>query len=190
MYIKGLVRPIMTRFCEPREELEGEEAQKFNPDMEGDAYGKMAHLIQSGTPVVNQIMSTRSIPGFYDRVISVSKWWGSPIFLMRRLVAQKYFPTETLSLREYAAAWVPVSVKNTQKFSMESGFGGEYVNIFVPSEMTPGLGSFLRFLEAMGGMDFAVSSDPKFMQVGKRIPLFRSLAGYNVSKEKFKEVVF
>lgn len=190
LYIKGLAKPRMTRFCEPYGELEGEEGLEFNQDMEGDAYGKMAHLAQSGIPVFNQIMRTRSINAFYGRVISVSKWWGTPIFLMRRLVAQKYFPTEFLSLREYAAGWVPVSVKNTDRFSMKSGFGGEYVSIFVPSEMTPGLGSFLRFLEAMGGMDFAASSDPKFMQVGKRIPLFRSLAGYNVSKEKFKEVVF
>lgn len=190
LYIEGLSKPRMTRFCEPVGELEGEEGLEFTKKLEGDGYGKMAHLVQSGIPVLNQMMSTRGIPAFYGRMISVSKWWGKPIFLMRRLVAKDYFPTEPLSLRDFAAGWVPVSVRNTEEFSKESGFGAEFVDLFVPSEMTPGLGSFLRFLETMGGMNFAVSSDPKFMEVGKRIPLFRSSMAYNISKEKFREVVF
>lgn len=190
LYARGLAKPRMTRFCEPTGELEGEDCLFYTKEYDGDGYGKMAHLVQSGVPVLNQMMSTICRPVFYGRVISVRKWWGKPVFMMRRQIAKHYFPTESILLRDFAAAWVPVSLRNTSAFSNESGYGGELVDVFVPSEMTPGLGSFLRFLEAIGGMHFAASSDPKLVPVEKGIPLFRSLAAYNIGKEKFREVVF
>jgi hypothetical protein len=182
-------KPRMTRFCKPYDESVDAEGKDYDPKLEGDGYGKMAHLVQARTPVVNQIMSTPSIPAFYGRILSTGIWWGNPIFLMLQRTATNYFPTELLSVRNYASTWVPVSVYNTEKFSKASGYGGNRVKIFIASELTPGLGTFLRFIESMSKDDFAVSSDPKDMPIPKSIPLFRYRSAYNIDEGIFKEVV-
>lgn len=188
--IEGKVKPRMTRFCEPRCDSMDLECQKYDHRLEGDGFGRMAHLIQARTPVINQMMRTPSISAFYGRILSTDRWWGEPIFLMLADTARKYFPTESLSLRNYAATWVPVSVKNTDEFAKTSGCGQQDVRIFVASEQTPGLGTFLRFHQIMGKEDFVVSSDPKTISaIPDTIPLFRWNGAYNIGKDLFLEVV-
>jgi len=188
--VQGRARPRMTRFCEPRDEPIDVEGQGFDPGLEGDGLGRMAHLVQARTPVVNQMMRTPSLPAFYGRVLSTGGWWGEPVFLMLPATALKYFPGEPLSLRNYAAAWVPVAVGNTEEFSRASGWGHSHAVIFVASELTPGLGTFLRFVQMMSGDDVVASSDPADMPVPGRMPVFRHRRAYNVGAERYAEVVF
>lgn len=188
--LQGKITPRMTRFCEPHKGSLNAKSKKYDERLDRDGYGRMAHLVQSGFAVVNQIMTTPSIPAFYGRVLSTAKWWGEPIFLMLPDTALKYFPNEPLSVRNYAASWVPVSVDNTSEFSNTSGYGGSVVSIFVASEQTPGLGSFLRFHHMMCKEDFVVSSDPKCVSpIPESIPLFRWGEAYNIGKQLFREVV-
>ena len=184
-------KPRMTRFCEPWVESLDIEGQEFDPKLEGDGFGRMAHLVQARLPVVNQMMRSPSIPVFYGRVLMTGGWWGRPVFLMLARTATKYFPTECLGSKNYAATWVPVAVRNTREFAKASGWGHSYVVIFVASELTPGLGTFLRFVETMGKEDFVTSSDPRNVPLieSDTIPLFRHHAAYNVSGEQFREVV-
>lgn len=187
--VQGLARPRMTRFCEPWAESLDLDGQEFDPGLDGDGYGRMAHLVQARTPVVNQMMRTPSVPAFYGRVLSTGGWWGHPVFLMLPDAALRYFPTEPLSLRNYAATWVPVAVGNTEEFSRASGWGHSRATIFTASELTPGLGSFLRFVQMMCREDFVASSDPRDVPVRSRVPVFRHHCAYNVNAERYAEVV-
>jgi hypothetical protein len=187
LLLKGMERPRGTRFCAPMDEPLDAEGVDFNPEMEGDGLGRMAHLVQTRMPVFNQMMTTPSIPAFYGRVLSTGRWWGDPIFLMLPRTALRYFPEEPISLRNYAARWVPVSLANTDEFGRASGYGASWVTVFVASELTPGLGTFLRFLETMCREDFVASSDPSSVPPPSRIPLFRSRRAYNVGEKQFME---
>jgi hypothetical protein len=189
LMLKKLVRPRMTRFCEPNSVSLDLEGKDFDPDLEGDGIGRMAHLVQSRTPVVNQMMTTPSTSAFYNRVLMSGRWWGDPIFLMLPEIALKYFPTEPLSIRNYSAMWVPTPVDNNEEFAKASGFGGSLVNIFVASELTPMLGSFLRFIQIMSKDEFVTSSDPKDLPIPDKIPLFRYHSAYNINDDIFKEIV-
>lgn len=190
LMLKNLIKPRMTRFHRAwTEDIPDSEGRLFDTSIEGDGIGRMAHLVQARTPVVNQMMRTPSVKAFYGRVLTSGRWWGEPIFLMLPNVAFKYFPSELISIRNYAATWVPTLVKNTDRFAKTSGFGGSYVTIFVASELTPMLGSFLRFVEIMSKDEFIASSDPKKMPIPDKIPLFRNHSAYNISKDIFKEVV-
>jgi hypothetical protein len=185
----GKVKPFMTRFCKPCDKSIDAEGNEFDSTLEGDGLGKMAHLVQARTPVVNQMMTTPEMSVFYGRVLSTGGWWGEPVFLMLPRIALKYFPTEPLSARNYASTWVPVCISNTEEFAKASGFGRSKVNIFVASEITHGLGSFLRFVEMMSKDEFVVSSDPKDMPIPDRIPIFRHHCVYNINADIFREVV-
>jgi hypothetical protein len=134
-------------------------------------------------------MTTPSTSAFYNRVLMSGRWWGDPIFLMLPEIALKYFPTEPLSIRNYSAMWVPTAVDNNEEFAKASGFGGSLVNIFVASELTPMLGSFLRFIQIMSKDEFVTSSDPKDLPIPDKIPLFRYHSAYNINDDIFKEVV-
>lgn len=186
----GKEKPRMTRFCVPWDEPLDAEVQLFDEKLEGDGYGRMAHLVQTRTPVLNQMMRTPCIRAFYGRVLTKG-WWGSnPIFLMLPECAKHYFPTEPLSIRNYAAMWVPVSVENTDRFAKDSGYGSSRLNIFVASELTPGLGSFLRFVQVMGGDKFVASSAPESIPpIRKKIPVFRDKGAYNIDSNTFYEVI-
>lgn len=184
----GKEKPRMTRFCAPYDDWIEAEYQDFDPKLEGDGYGRMAHLVQARIPVFNQMMRTPSIRAFYGRVLSTGRWWGIPVFLMLQETALKYFPSEILGVRNYAATWVPVEVANTDMFKEASGYKVDVVKIFIASELTPGLGSFLRFHQLMGKEDFVASSDPIDMGIPDTIPVFRWSRAYNVSKDLFDEV--
>ena len=184
-------KPRMTRFCTPyEEEIEGCEAKPYNSDLDGDVFGRMAFQLINGNPVVNQVMQTPCQNVFFNRVLSVDRGWGKPVFLMTPDMALKYFPLESILYRNYCAQWVPVPVKNTQEFIKKTGFDEEDVDIFVASELTPGLGTFLRFVKTMGNIDFVASSCPKDMNIPLKIPLFRSHGAYNITKEVFKEIFY
>lgn len=189
LMVKQLIKPRMTRFCKPWEESLPLEGKDFDPELEGDGIGRMAHLVQSRTPVINQMMKTPSVNAFYGRVLMSGRWWGDPIFLMLPEIALKYFPAELLSIRNYSSTWVPTAVNNTDEFAKESGYGGSQVNIFVASELTPMLGSFLRFVQIMSKDEFISSSDPKDLPIPEKIPLFRYHSAYNIDEDIFKEVV-
>ena len=108
--LKGLERPRMGLFHSPRPDSLDAQFIDFDEKLPDDGYGKMAHLVQSYTPVVNQMMQTPCFSPFYGRLLSYGRWWSEPVFLMRRIVAEKYFPHEPISIREYAASWMPVAV--------------------------------------------------------------------------------
>ena len=189
--LQGKERPRRTLFCEPYDDIIMQDVQEFDPRLEGDGYGKMAHVIISGKPVVNQMMRTPCVSPFYGKVISADRWWGEPTFLLLPTIAAHYFPTELLSVRNYAASHVPVFVRNNDEFAKDSGYEEDDVKIFVANDITPGLGSMLRFCNAMGGNKFAIASNPQsFTSIPESIPLFRWLGAYNVDKELFREAVF
>lgn len=186
--LAGLAKPVCTRLCRHNEETVHGSAVPYNPDMEGDGFGRMAHLVQADKSVLNQIMTTPCIRGFFDRVLS-KRWWGQPVWLMLARTALKFFPCEPLSLRNYAATWLPVSLANTEEFANASGYGESKVNLFVASEKTPGLGSFLRFLHAMSGIEFVASSDPRQVPI-QSMPVFRGFEAYSTNATTFQETIY
>lgn len=186
--LTGKARPIATRFCQlTRTKLPGT-AIEYNKDMEGDGFGRMAHLVQTDQVVLNQIMTTPCIGGFYGRVLAAHRWWGEPVFLMLARTALEFFPCEPLSLRNYAATWLPVSVANTKEFATISGYGRSRVKIFVASELTPGLGSFLRFVHVMSGIELVASSSPDQIPA-QAMPVFRGDRAYSVGETGFQEAM-
>jgi hypothetical protein len=189
LLLKHKERPRRTYFCTPVTDKLDAESTEYNPDLEGDGLGRMAHLVQAYTPVMNQMMWMPGLSAFYDRVLSCGRWWGEPVFLMRYNNALKFFPTEDLGVRVYASTGVPVAVENTEEFAKASGYTQDHVSIFVATEFVPGLGSFLRFVEVMSKVEFVASSDPNALPMPVKMPLFRHDRAYNVDADLFREAV-
>jgi hypothetical protein len=164
-----------------------EEATEFDPNLNADAYGRMAHLIgKRGLPVLNQIMWGPCRSWFYGRVLA-GRWWGEPVFIMLAEDADSYFPSESVAIRKYAARWVPAQMKNTPDFQKDSQYTSEYVNVMVADESVPMVRTFLLFLRMFGAMRFVVSSDPRLLNP-LIMPVFRSNRGYNVSTARYLEI--
>lgn len=185
--LEGYERPHRDLFYRPVECESGADVQKFEENLNNDGIGRMAHLIQSGTPVINGMMDTPCQSAFYGRVLGV---FGleNPIFLMTADTADKYFPAEPISARRYAASWVPISVANTNEFASASGWQGDDVFIFVASDYIPGSTTFLRFVHIMSGIEFVASTPLYDFSTPDEIPLFRYDGAYNISKGEYERL--
>ena len=186
---RGLERARIGLFYESVDGDLDMEAQEFDMRLGADGIGRMAYLMKSGMPVLNQMMRTPCMSPFYGRIIASGKWWGEPIFLMRSQSAAEYFPSEQLSVRNFAASWAVVSVDNTDKFSLASGWGKEKVRLCVAAEYIPELPTFMKYLQSMTGKDFIASSSTKAIPVPREIPLFRYNKAYSIGPEQFRQVV-
>jgi hypothetical protein len=176
--LSGLVRPCRDLFYRPNYDVIDGKFQEFDPKLDGDGLGRMAHLVQSYTPVINQMMTTPCLSFFYDRVIC-ENWDSNPIFLMGQRAAEHYFPTSPISVRNYAAIWIPVSIKNTDIFKKDSNYEEDFVNIMVSSEYIPGLNQFLSFYHLMCGRFFVVSNEVNSRIATSQLPIFRYNKAYS-----------
>ena len=182
-------RPRSDLFYTPYDAALPTEYKEFDPALEGDGLGRMAHLVQSYNPVVNQMMQTPCISPFYNRVLSSKRWWSNPLFIFRSEAVSKFFPSEPLSLKQFASSWVPVTVTNTNMFTDASGWEAERVQIFVASDRVPGLSTFMRFFTLMCGLEFVTSTCLNDFPLPQKVAVFRYSRGYSVERSLYQKAM-
>ncbi len=186
---EGKDAPRFIPLDESVEDLLEAPGQDLDVTLGSDGIGRMAYLMREGMSVCNQTMRRPGISVFHGRVLSVLGWWSRPVFLMRSMAADYYFPTEPLSARLYAATGVPVRVKATEKFKEDTRWVSDEVDIFVSSEHVKGLTTMLNVVSLSSGRRWVASSDPKDVAIPKSIPLFRHNRAYNVNSDLWCRMV-
>ena len=163
--------------CEPNTDQADGEFQDFDENLKGDAFGRMAHIVATGQPVLNEVMKSPCESPFYGKVIMKE---GASSFLLDCNKVDKYFPCEPLSSKLYAATTTFVRFQNTEQFSEDSGCEDEFVDIVLASDFLPGSVSFTQFYRVVSGRWFVGIRDLSDF-VGLKIPLFRYNRGYRSS---------
>lgn len=173
--IQDKEKPRRTSLCVPNKELLGGQGIEFDEKLNGDAFGRMADIINHGSPVLNEIMTCPGISPFYGKVLTRNTCDLST-FIVRCDAVDKYFPCEPISAKMYAATSVPVEMKNTEMFRKDSGCDKDKVNIMVASDYVPGLQAFMTFYKIMSALSFVGVAE--FEDFPKNIPVFRYNRGY------------
>lgn len=158
----------------------------FDPKLDGDGLGRMAHLVNRGVPVYNDMYSGVGIPTFYKQLIHNRTDRGT-IYIVRGDAKKELFPSTPVSAWYYAATQVPVCMNTSNVFRERTGNTNEKVDVIVATDRIPELTVFMNFYKAFSGKDFVCMSRDK-MNIGKRIPLFRHDKGYVLTKEEFDAV--
>jgi hypothetical protein len=185
--LKVQEKPRRTSLCVPHTHDFGGEHIEFDPNLEGDGYGRMADVVHKGMPVLNDMMRGPGISPFYGRVIS-RRVVEPYTFLIRSESVNRYFPTEPVSAKVYAATSVPVEMKNTKAFMSASGCNAEKVNMVVSSDFIPGLPVFLNFYKIMSGDDFVGTICPKQIIPHKKVPVFGYSKGYMIEPDEYRRI--
>jgi hypothetical protein len=175
--------PHRAFFGVPNEQAIDSEFVEFNKTLNADGLGRMAHLISMGIPVMNEMMTAVGISPFFGKMIH-DGLRGSDVYIVRSANVNKLFPKETISVKNYAAIYVPVRVVNTKEFSNLTKCTSPTVDIFVTSEYVPGLPDFMRYYMVMTGHPFVGVAEAGDVQFSDRmIPVFRFNRGYRVSPD-------
>ena len=168
LLVSGLnIRPRRTPLCQPNISTVEPIVEEFDPTLAGDGMGRMANYLKHGVPVLNDMMKCVGISPFYGKVLTGN---GTGTFIVRSCAIDRYFPSEPISLKKYAATSVPVEVKNTASFSGDSGFPDETVVILASSDYIPDLPIFMNFHHLMSGKEFVVTARRE--DFDKALPVF------------------
>lgn len=173
--IQDRERPRRTSLCIPNTELLSGECVEFDTKLDGDGFGRMADLVKQGKPVLNEMMTCPGVSPFYGKIVT-RETGDLSTFIVRSDVIDKYFPSEPISSKSYAATSVPVEMVNTEVFRKDSGCNREKVNIMVASDYVPGLQVFSTFYRIMSGLPFFGVTESKIFT--KNPPVFRYNRGY------------
>lgn len=176
----------LLNFWANRDEQSGD-CQPYEENLEGDGLGKMANLVSKGMTVFNDMMRTPNVDAFYGRVLSF-KEYDNPIYLIRSSETRRMFKGESLTIRDYVAASVPVELDNTDEFKKATGCSLDKVTIMTSSEYVPGLSNFLRFSSLMSGRGWVISSRASSFKPEEGIPVFRYHGGYRVDRNEYEEM--
>lgn len=153
--------------CQPNIETGVSVIEEFDSKLDGDGMGRMADYLNRGTPIVNDMMKCVGISPFYGKVLLKN---GEDSFMVRSGAIDRYFPSEPISLKKYAATSVPVEVRNTPEFEKDTGCSSEVVVISASSDYIPDLPVFMNFYHLMSGKEFVATANPS--NFDKTVPVF------------------
>jgi len=177
-------RPNRVFPCEPYEELIDAESVDVKENLPGDVYGRMAFLLKNGIPVVNQAMRTPCRSDFYGNIMERGP--GAKRYVVSQDDADKYFPSEPLSIKLYAATTVFVRMSGTDEFAELAG--NHEVDVLIATPFIPGIQEFMGFLRLMTGIGLVASIRPNEIFPRKKIGLFRYNKGYSVPFDDYVEM--
>jgi len=148
----------------------------FDAHLDGDGQGRMADVVKSGIPVLNEMMTTIGVSPFYGKVLH-SGWVPGSQALVRIQEMDQFFPHTPISAKNYVATSVPVRMETTEKFRKEvmPGYNEQFIDVFVVTDYVPGISTFMRFYKTFSGKGFVFTTerDPK-----RAMPVFRANKAY------------
>jgi hypothetical protein len=156
--------------CTPNVESLDAESIDVTDNLPGDVFGKMTWAMKSGNPVLNQAMKCEYDSPLYNRVMSLAH--GSS-YLVAMEDMDRFFPTEPLSAKAYAATTVAVRMRNTDEFAEESGAQTNEVDVVSVSEFLPGSVPLMGFVKVMTGKSVIGLLRPEEVKPLFMMPLFR-----------------
>ena len=158
-----------------KEEINAEHIT-FEANLDGDGLGRMADVVKSGIPVLNEMMTTIGVSPFYGKVLH-SGWVPGSQVVVRIQEMDQFFPHAPISVKNYAATSVPIRMETTEKFrkAVMTGYNEQFVDVFVATDYVPGSSTFLRFYKTFAGKGFIFTTDrdPK-----RAMPIFRADKAY------------
>jgi hypothetical protein len=178
--LKRGVKPRRLSLCSPNIEVVDGKAFEFDSKLEGDGYGVMANVIAKGGMVLNEMMTCPGISPFYGKVLSKVAPSANSTFLVKYDAMDRYFPSEWISTKSYAATSVPVEVRNTDKFKKASGLNTEKVRIVVATDYIPMLPSFMNFYNLLSGQDCVAATDGGSLLSITHLSIFRNNKAYRM----------
>lgn len=181
-----------------REPVQGE-IVKFS-ELDGDAYGRMAHVLSQGRAVLNEILCFPRSPAclpcgtpiqppvpaprecsFYNRVLDLAPV-KNPIVIMDEKTFQKYFPFAGVGPRVIAKReWMYFD--NTDEFRKDYCIGDALVRILIAEPIRgyfpfpPRYNYFLGFWNRFGGNRKFYSNSVEGYS-GRELPVFRYNFGF------------
>jgi hypothetical protein len=168
-----LEMPRRANLCEPNREPLDFPCKQYDSVLQGDAWGRLAHGVSSGSFMYNQIMNSAGVSAFYDKLIASIPIFKENVFIVSSDLVGKYFPSAPVSAKRHAATSVPVAMNVSEKFKKDTGWRLDKANVLVASDFIEGLGTFMRFYKIMTGKDFVVSGAKGQIELRGIIPLFR-----------------
>lgn len=161
------------------------ESIAFDPTFPDDAMGNMALRVSKGIAVVNDIRIAPGISPFYGKIVT-NKIIGDPVFMIDCPMVDKYFPSECLSIKMYAATNVPVEVENTGAFRKDTGYIAGKVKILIATSYHAGFQQFMQMYNIHSGRHWVALLDPKKMKPTGPVIVFRNNKAYRMSPDAFK----
>ena len=148
------------------EPLPSSHFKEYNPELDGDAYGRMAFAVSRRIPVLNDMMIGPGTSFFHGRMLAMKASFDDNVFVINPQSLGAFVPIAPVSLKLYAATSVPSMMPVTDDFRKATGHQGECAVIAVASDFIHGLGTFLHFYGSITGSGvFCTGSIPS----GKRI---------------------
>ena len=178
--IKGLCKPRKIPLYDKNYDLiPGREHLDFQDNLDGDCIGRLAQVVGSGIPVINEIRKSIGVSPFYGKVlVKNTMTFGKPVsFVISISAVDRYFPKMPITSR-YMAATVSVQVRNTDAFREASGDNSEFVNIHLATDSDPDLRLFLEYLNIFGKQEFAAAYERKTFPMENKLPVIRYNRGY------------
>jgi hypothetical protein len=172
--------------------IKGVVGNEYEPNLDSDASGKMAHRCLCATPVVNERFSTIGESAFHDRVLFHSRIPDvTDKYLLSIQQVLDFFPAMPLSW-QYAASCVTMSVENNDKFNQKTGDNSDRVNIRIVTGLSDmDTNNFSKFSQvfsngesviATASREFAERFDSVFVY---RYDRFYKVDNYKVGKDEY-----
>jgi hypothetical protein len=155
------------------EKTDGKRYFNFATNLPNECYAKLGECVGKSIPAVNTIRDFVGISPFYGRIISTRKINEEPIFLISMTHVDEFFPTEAISVKNYAATSVPVRVKCGAKFKEHLDIDEDQVTIFVLSSYIEGQVTFGNFYQLLSGKVVSMSFDIGSANIDN-LPVFTS----------------
>jgi hypothetical protein len=183
------IMPYRMKFAwDNNKEISDCDFKTFDKKLDGDSYGRMADLVAHGVITLNEIMNPIGVSPFFDRVIHRDYFDGC-VFIVRMVDVDRLFPDIPISAKNYAATSVPVKMKTSCEFRKETGYNGEFADIFVSTDYVPEISIFMRFYKTMSGRGIVCTSKKdSILNVSQYLPVFRSQRAYKVPLGKYEQI--
>ena len=159
----------------------------FDDSMEDDAFGRMAHLVAAGIPVLNEVMKGMGNP-FYGKVLSKGLTWDG-VACVRSAQVSMMFPHAPVSAKRYAATGMPVEMRVSQEFRAATGWMSDRVPALIVSDFIPGSVAFMRFYTLFEGKTVVWASHPSVFEKAEGMAIFRHHEGYSLCGKEWREHV-
>lgn len=150
-------------------------------DFENDAAGKMARDVLLGNPVLSERFSEIGKSAYYGRVLLNRLPLEDHNYLVSRKL-DSLFPNLSVSWR-YAAACLPLKIRNTEEFSKVTKDTSEFVEVkFLSQFDSSEMHSFIQFLNIMSGRLFVYSCEKDRSKSYNNMVIYRYNHCYRMEK--------
>jgi len=165
------------------------ESQEYDPKLEDDKYGRMADLVAKGIPVYNNIYSGPGGGPFYGSVLTMAPHPEMEMYIVNSESMQKYFPTDPISAKYYAATTVPVIMSPSEECKDIAGSKQDKMSVMASSSFAIGMTTFMNFYKICSGRDWCSMNPARLIAPNKTLPLFQYDKAYRVTASEYFKMI-